>query len=208
MWKRPVSCWPRGWKPGPDGILVKDGQRFTFTIITNNGTEVRRDIATLIQDNFRQIGIEVKIELYEWAVFLKNFINKGDFDAMVLGWALGPDYDQYQIWHSSQTNPEQLNVVGYKNPRSTSCSSTSGRSTTATKSSKWRASSKHHLQGSAISLSLRPAGNLGAVEGQLPHPPPDGKGGWIDSPVEMTKAGWSYYSEWFYRPEYADKLPR
>ncbi len=78
-----------GWKPGPDGILTKDGHRFTFTIITNNGTEVRRDIATLVQDNFRQIGIEVKIEIYEWAVFLKNFINKGDFDAMVLGWALG-----------------------------------------------------------------------------------------------------------------------
>ncbi|HEU4677978.1 MAG TPA: peptide-binding protein, partial [Terrimicrobiaceae bacterium] len=105
-----------GWKYGPDGILQKDGERFTFTLITNNGNEIRRDIATLVQDDLKKLGIEVKIELYEWAVFLKNFINKGNFDAMVLGWALGPDYDQYQIWHSSQSNPEQLNVVNYRNP--------------------------------------------------------------------------------------------
>jgi hypothetical protein len=26
--------------------------------------------------------------------------------------------------------------------------------------------------------------------------------------VEMTKAGWSYYMDWFYRPEYADLLPK
>ena len=106
-----------GWKPGKDGILEKDGQRFSFTLITNNGNEIRRDIATLVQDDLKKLGIEVKIELYEWAVFLKNFINKGSFDAMVLGWALGPDYDQYQIWHSSQSNPEQLNVVNYRNPK-------------------------------------------------------------------------------------------
>ena len=37
---------------------------------------------------------------------------------------------------------------------------------------------------------------------------PDGNGGWIDSPVEMTKAGWAYWSDWFYRPEFADRLPR
>ena len=78
-----------GWKPGKDGILEKDGQRFAFTLITNNGNEIRRDIATLVQDDLKKLGIEVKIELYEWAVFLKNFINKGNFDAMVLGLGAG-----------------------------------------------------------------------------------------------------------------------
>jgi len=23
----------------------------------------------------------------------------------------------------------------------------------------------------------------------------------------MTKAGWSYWSDWFYRPEFKDRLP-
>ncbi|MFM8720860.1 MAG: hypothetical protein ACKOFH_15240, partial [Chthoniobacterales bacterium] len=33
------------------------------------------------------------------------------------------------------------------------------------------------------------------------RPGPDGT--WIDEPFKMTKAGWSAYLEWFYRPEYA-----
>jgi hypothetical protein len=37
---------------------------------------------------------------------------------------------------------------------------------------------------------------------------PDRRGGWINTPVEMTKAGWGYYMDWFYRKEYADLLPK
>jgi ABC-type transport system substrate-binding protein len=44
-------------------------------------------------------------------------VNKADFDAVVLGWAMGLDPDIYQIFHSSQTGPFQLNFVGYANPR-------------------------------------------------------------------------------------------
>ena len=28
---------------------------------------------------------------------------------------------------------------------------------------------------------------------------------WIEEPVTMTKAGWSHYLEWFYRPEYGQE---
>ena len=35
----------------------------------------------------------------------------------VLGWLLGIDADMYQLWHSSQSGPTQLNFVGYTNPR-------------------------------------------------------------------------------------------
>ena len=43
-------------------------------------------------------------------------MNKADFDALILGWQMGIDPDLYQIWHSSQTHPHQLNFVGFKNP--------------------------------------------------------------------------------------------
>src|SRR5439155_14210034 len=105
-----------GWTPGPDGVLAKNGQRFAFTLITNNGNEVRRDIVTLVQADLKKIGIDVKVEIYEWAVFLDKHVDTGDFDAVVLGWRLDNDYDQYQLWHSSQTNPKQLNFCAYKNP--------------------------------------------------------------------------------------------
>ena len=34
------------------------GERFAFTLITNNGNEIRRDIATLVQDDLKKLGIE------------------------------------------------------------------------------------------------------------------------------------------------------
>jgi ABC-type transport system substrate-binding protein len=44
-------------------------------------------------------------------------VDKADFDALILGWGMGIEPDLYQIWHSSQTNPYQLNFVGFRNPQ-------------------------------------------------------------------------------------------
>jgi peptide/nickel transport system substrate-binding protein len=35
----------------------------------------------------------------------------------VLGWGLGQEPDQFNIWHSSQQEPGQFNFIGYKNPQ-------------------------------------------------------------------------------------------
>jgi len=197
-----------GWKPGPDGILQKNGERFSFTLITNNGNEVRRDIATLTQDGLKQLGIEVKVELYEWAVFLKNHINKGDFDAMVLGWSLGNGYDQFQIWHSSQATPEQLNVVGYKSGKADRLLDDIRQEYNREKIIRMAGDLQRTIYEDQPYLFLYvPEGTSVMWKDAYRIRRPDGKGGWIDSPVEMTKAGWAYWSEWFYRPEFADRLP-
>jgi len=197
-----------GWSPGPDGILQKDGERFSFTLITNNGNEIRRDIATLAQDGLKQLGIEVKVELYEWAVFLKNHINKGDFDAMVLGWSLGNSYDQFQIWHSSQTNPEQLNVVGYKNANADRLLDEIRQEYNREKIISMAGDLQRTIFEDQPYLFLYvPEGTSVMWKDAYRIRRPDGRGGWIDSPVEMTKAGWAYWSDWFYRPEFADRIP-
>jgi ABC-type transport system substrate-binding protein len=197
-----------GWTPGPDGILQKNGERFSFTLITNNGNEVRRDIATLTQDGLKQLGIEVKVELYEWAVFLKNHINKGDFDAMVLGWSLGNGYDQFQIWHSSQANPEQLNVVGYKSAKADRLLDEIRQEYNREKIIRMAGDLQRTIYEDQPYLFLYvPEGTSVMWKDAYRIRRPDGRGGWIDSPVEMTKAGWAYWSEWFYRPEFADRLP-
>lgn len=197
-----------GWTPGSDGILQKNGERFSFTLITNNGNEVRRDIATLTQDGLKQLGIEVKVELYEWAVFLKNHINKGDFDAMVLGWSLGNGYDQYQIWHSSQANPEQLNVVGYKSEKADRILDDIRQEYDRAKIISMAGDLQQTIYEDQPYLFLYvPEGTSVMWKGAYRIRRPDGKGGWIDSPVEMTKAGWAYWSDWFYRPEFAERLP-
>jgi ABC-type transport system substrate-binding protein len=104
----------QGWKKNIDGWLEKDGKLFEFNLITNSGNPIRKNILTIVQNYWRKIGIKCNTQLFEWAVFLKDFVNTLKFDALVLGWSMGTDPDLYQLWHSSQAGPKQLNFVGYK----------------------------------------------------------------------------------------------
>jgi ABC-type transport system substrate-binding protein len=105
-----------GWIRNEQGWLEKNGQRFQFTLITNSGNDLRKAILAVAQDAWKQIGIDVRTDLLEWSVFIQERVNKLDFDALILGWLMGIDPDLYQIWHSSQTHPHQLNFVAFENP--------------------------------------------------------------------------------------------
>jgi len=104
-----------GFTKNANGILEHDGKPFAFEIITNQNKE-REKSAVIIQRRLKEIGIDVKIRAIEWASFISRFINTGDFDVVILGWGLGLDPDQYNIWHSSQQAPGQFNFIGYNNP--------------------------------------------------------------------------------------------
>ncbi len=107
-----------GWKnTTSEGILEKDGKPFSFTIRTNQGNLVRQQTAEIVQRRLRAVGIDARIHVVEWAAFINTFIRKKDFEALILGWGLGLDPDQYLIWHSSQTGSEQLNHISYRNPK-------------------------------------------------------------------------------------------
>ncbi|MFH0824875.1 MAG: peptide-binding protein, partial [Pseudomonadota bacterium] len=105
-----------GWKDSDgDGILDKDGSPFEFTIVTNQGNLLRKLAAILIQDDLKKIGIKVNIRVIEWAALLKYFVHRGNYDACLLGWRLGMDPDQTDIWNSSKVGEHELNFVSYKN---------------------------------------------------------------------------------------------
>ncbi len=104
-----------GWMRNKEGWLEKNGKTFQFTLITNMGNNLRKAILTTAQDAWKQIGIDVRTDLLEWSVFIQERVNKADFDALILGWSMGIEPDLYQIWHSSQTHPHQLNFVAFKN---------------------------------------------------------------------------------------------
>ncbi|MFZ9643012.1 MAG: peptide-binding protein [Candidatus Methylopumilus sp.] len=99
-----------------DGILDKDGKPLSFEILTNQNKE-REMSAVLVQRRLKEIGIDVKIRVVEWATFISRFIKTGDFNVVLLGWGLGLEPDQFNIWHSSQQAPGQFNFIGYHNPK-------------------------------------------------------------------------------------------
>ncbi|RPH74703.1 MAG: peptide-binding protein, partial [Candidatus Rokuibacteriota bacterium] len=105
-----------GWKTrNAEGLLVKDGKPFTFELLTNQGNDERKKIAEIVQASLRDLGIGVDIRILEWAALLKEHVKKRNFDAMILGWGTGSDPDQYVVWHSSQTGPDELNHISFKN---------------------------------------------------------------------------------------------
>jgi peptide/nickel transport system substrate-binding protein len=105
-----------GWKDEDgDGVLDKGGEPFRFKILTNNGNEQRVNTATVIQHRLAKIGVAVEVQRLEWAAFINEFVDKRRFDAVLLGWSLDPDPDQYIIWHSSKTGPKEFNFITYAN---------------------------------------------------------------------------------------------
>ena len=104
-----------GWKRNAEGWLEKNGKRLAFTLITNSGNDIRKAILAIAQDAWKKIGVDIRTDLLEWSVFIQERVNKLDFDALILGWSMGIDPDLYQIWHSSQTESNRLNFVGFKN---------------------------------------------------------------------------------------------
>ena len=98
-----------------DGVLERDGKPFSFEILTNQNKE-REKSAVLIQRRLKDVGIQANVRAIEWASFISRFIKTGDFDVVILGWGLGLDPDQFNIWHSSQQAPGQFNFIGYNNP--------------------------------------------------------------------------------------------
>jgi peptide/nickel transport system substrate-binding protein len=106
-----------GWEMNRNSVLEKDGIPFEFTILTNQGNDLRVRIATILQYRLSQVGIKVRIRTVEWATFIREFIDKGRFDAVLLAWSSAQDPDIYNVWHSSQARENGLNFVYYKNER-------------------------------------------------------------------------------------------
>ena len=190
-----------GWKDrDAEGFLVKDGKRFEFTLITNQGNETRKDIATLVQEQFRRIGVSVKVEIYEWAVFIKEKVNVHDFDACVLGWSLGYDYDHYQIWHSSQCKPGGLNFVSYKNPQVDKLLVLARSEFDRERVKKYCAEIQRTIYDDQPYLFLEVPRAVTALHRGTYRVSRPGPGGhFLDEPVRATKAGIGIYDTWWYR---------
>jgi ABC-type transport system substrate-binding protein len=73
-------------------------------------------IAEIIKENCRRLGVQANIIPAQWALMLQR-LRKKEFDATILGWALNWKNDPFQIFHGSQADlPESSNSGGYANP--------------------------------------------------------------------------------------------
>jgi peptide/nickel transport system substrate-binding protein len=111
-----------GWKPGPDGIRVKNGQRLAFSISSITGVKQRESIELFLQSAWHAAGAEVSVKNYPAAIFFAPaaaggilFGGKTDI-ALYTSLDTWPDPDDSHDIGPSQTPPNGLNVSFYRNP--------------------------------------------------------------------------------------------
>lgn len=102
-----------GWKPGPDGIRVKDGRRLAFTYLQASGGSTSMLRAELAQQWLRAVGIDMKIRLVTFNQILALQEKPLAWEAAGFGWQLGSyPSDGAQL----RTNGAQ-NQAGYSDPK-------------------------------------------------------------------------------------------
>ncbi|MCP5464010.1 MAG: ABC transporter substrate-binding protein [Deltaproteobacteria bacterium] len=100
------------------GLTDPDGNgplpRFKLTYKTSSNKE-RVEIALLIAEELRKVGIEVNVESYEFGTFFRD-IRQGDFDLYTLTWVGITDPAIYDyIFHSRMVPPNGGNRGSYIN---------------------------------------------------------------------------------------------
>ncbi|MNS27419.1 Oligopeptide-binding protein AppA precursor [compost metagenome] len=107
-----------GWVAGSDGILTKDGHRFSFELQYNAGNSRRQQVAAVIQQNLKDVGIEVTPKAIDFSSWADNNLTPGKFPAVLLSWSLNnPDPDGEQTFSTKYFPPTGQNMGWYKNEK-------------------------------------------------------------------------------------------
>ncbi len=97
------------WVPGTDGIRTKGGARLSFTLITQAGFAIRENVAQALQQQFRDVGVEAKVQLVDGTSISSLWFN-GDFDAMLHWWQQGADPEITLFFAADRMPPAGRNI--------------------------------------------------------------------------------------------------
>ncbi len=102
-----------------DGILENaQGQPFRFTLMTNSENRLRQDMATVIQRQLRDVGIDAQVRTVEFQTMLQQFRAR-DYDAVISAWILDTfKVDPTPLFACEEARrPNTANRTGYCNPQ-------------------------------------------------------------------------------------------
>jgi peptide/nickel transport system substrate-binding protein len=110
-----------GWKPGPDGIRVKNGTRLSITLNFPAGNITRDQTGVLLQQRWQAIGVETAIKTFPAATFFAPASMGGPFYGGKTDVALSafvdaiPDPNHVNINSSDRMPPHGNNLSFYAN---------------------------------------------------------------------------------------------
>jgi peptide/nickel transport system substrate-binding protein len=105
-----------GWHAGPDGIRAKNGRRLEFSITTPSSSAVRKQYAVLMQDAFRRVGADVKIDEGDFGSYM-NKLTSHSFDSEMASFTNDPSVSGLkQTWTTAGIGNAGQNFYSYSNP--------------------------------------------------------------------------------------------
>jgi peptide/nickel transport system substrate-binding protein len=89
-----------GWlaAPGGNNLRSKDGKDFVVTVTTVDAFPYS-EVAKELSNQLKQVGVELRIDPVPASVLLGRLLQK-QYQLALIGFELGPDPDQYSLWHS------------------------------------------------------------------------------------------------------------
>lgn len=111
-----------GFSAGPDGILRdSQGRRMALELNTTAGNRIREQVEQIIQQNLREVGIEITIRNFPARVYFGEITNRRKFPALAMyAWLFDPTAHCDQFYTSDGIPNEAngwagQNYPGYKN---------------------------------------------------------------------------------------------
>ncbi len=112
-----------GWKLGPDGIRVKNGQRLSFQISTQTESTTGKAIQAQVQTYWHAVGADAEVKNYPTSLFFDNTANGilqgGKYDVAFFAWVGAADIDQGAIYSAHYLAPKGQNALFWQNARAT-----------------------------------------------------------------------------------------
>jgi peptide/nickel transport system substrate-binding protein len=103
-----------GFVKGPDGILRRMERPSNYCPY---------EPGQCCEDQVRRVDSEAAVRYRSegqdtgkrMAALVNEFIDKKNFDAIILGWTVPPDPDLFDVWHSSKQGKKELNFISFEN---------------------------------------------------------------------------------------------
>jgi peptide/nickel transport system substrate-binding protein len=108
-----------GWKVGPDGVRVKNGQRLEFSLSTQTESNYGKALQTVLQREWRDVGAQADIKNYPTSQFFDNSTNGilqgGHYDVAGFSWIGAADPDDNAVYSGDNMAPHGQNAMMWNN---------------------------------------------------------------------------------------------
>ncbi len=105
-----------GWRRGAKGMRARGKTPLAFTVILPSSSAIRKRIAVLLQEQWRQVGADVRLEPIEVNTFGARMDSR-KFESLLNAWHIDPTPSSVkEEWASSEIRSGGYNATSYRNP--------------------------------------------------------------------------------------------